>query len=101
LFRYLHYSESTSQSNHLQHQDSSERDTPDHNVIPAASHNYGETPGTMQTNDVALDTPPSHLERNSASSASSDGSFESISTSEAKSQANVRELDKSGDYVIR
>jgi hypothetical protein len=52
----------------------------------------------IQTNDVALDTPLSHLEQNSAPSANSDGSSDSISTSEAKSQANGRELDKSSDY---
>jgi hypothetical protein len=91
--------ESTSQSNHLPHQESSEYSAPDHdNFKQSATQNYGETPGTMQTNDVASDTPPSHLEQNSASSASSDGSSDSISKSEAKSQANWRELDKNGDF---
>jgi hypothetical protein len=50
---------------------------------------------------VASDTPPSHLKRNSAPSASSDGSSDSISTSEAKSQANGRKLDKSGNLGLQ
>jgi hypothetical protein len=45
---------------------------------------------------VASDTPSSHLKQNNALSASNDGSYNSISTSEAKPQANWRELDKSG-----
>jgi hypothetical protein len=107
LFYYLHYSdlesvpnsvESTSQSNHLPLQESSEHGAPNRDDVRSASDSYGETPGTIQTNDVASDTPPSHLEQNSASSASSDGSSDSISKSEAKSQANWRELDKNGDF---
>jgi hypothetical protein len=52
----------------------------------------------MQTNDVPSDIPVSHSEQNSAPSANSDGSSDSISNSEPKSQANGRELDKNGDY---
>ena len=99
---YLHYSdlesvpssvEFTSQSD----QDSSEFAAADD--LQLSSHNYGETPGTMQTNDVASDTPLSHLEQqSSAASANSDGSFDSISTSETKSQTNERKLVKNGDY---
>ena len=101
MFYDLHYSdlesvpsfvESNSQSNHLPHQDSSEFAAPDD--LQSASRNYGETPGLMQTNDVASDTAPSHLEQNSAPSANSDGSSDSIFTTETKSQANGRELVK-------
>ena len=98
---YLHYSdlksvpssvESTSQSD----QDSSEFAAADD--LQSSSRDYGETPGMMQTNDVASDTPLSHLEQNSAPSGNSDGSFDSISTSETKSQTNERKLVKNGDY---
>ena len=84
--------ESISQSN----QDSSEFAAPDN--LQLASRDYGETPGLIQTNDVASDTPHSHLEQNSAPSANSDGSSHSISTSETKSQTNERKLIKNGDY---
>jgi hypothetical protein len=102
LFYYLYYSdlesvsrsaESTSQLNHLPLKESSENGAPNRDDVQSASDNYGETRGTIQTNDVASDTPPSHLEQNSAPSASSDGSSDSISTFEAKSPANRRELD--------
>ena len=101
MFYYLHCSDlesvlssvkSTSQSN----QDSSEFAAPDD--LQSVSRNYGETPGTIQTNDVVSDTPRSHLEQNSAPSANSDGSSHSISTTEAKSQTNERKLVKNGDY---
>ena len=98
---YLHYSdlesvpssvESTSQSN----QDSNEFAAPDD--LQSVSRDYGGTPGTMQTNDVASDTPLSHFEQNNAPSANSGGSSDLISTSETKSQANERKLVKNGDY---
>ena len=50
----------------------------------------------MKTNDVTSDTPHSQSEQNSAPSANSDSSFDSISTSEANSLDNGRELNKSG-----
>ena len=86
--------ESTSQSD----QDSSEFAAPDD--LQSASRDYGENPGTIQTNDVASDTPRphSHLEQNSAPSANSDGSSHSIFTSETKSQTNERKLVNNGDY---
>ena len=71
--------ESTSQSNRLTLQDSSEHMSDN---LQAASHD-GENPGTMKTNDVTSDTPHSQSEQNSAPSANSDSSFDSISTSEA------------------
>ena len=51
----------------------------------------------IQTNDVASDTPLSHLEQKCAPSANSGGSSDSIFTTETKSQAIGRKLDKNGD----
>ena len=67
-----------------------------------ANHN-GDAPGEIETNDlhVPLDTPHSHLEQNSAPSASSDGSPDSISTSEDNSQDNGRELDKTDNNNLQ
>ena len=86
--------ESTSQST----QDPSQFAAPDD--LQSASHDYGETPELIQTNDVASDTPRphSHLEHNIALSANRDGSSHSISTTGAKSQTNERKLVKNGDY---
>ena len=63
----------------------------------------GDGPGEIETNDlyVPLDTPHSQLEQNSAPSASSDGSPDSISTSEDNSQDNGRELDKTDNNNLQ
>ena len=76
MFCYLHYSdvesvpssvESTAQ---FSRQDSGEHSA---DTLQAAAHN-GETPETIHTNDISLDTPHSQLEQNNAPSANSSGS---------------------------
>ena len=76
----------------------SRQDSGEHSVdtLQAAAHN-GETPGTIHTNDISLDTPHSQSEQNNAPSASSSGSPDSVLTSEAKSQDSGGELDQSND----
>ena len=63
LLCYLHYSDlqsvpSSVESNSQSTKDSSEFAAPDD--LQSASRDDGETPGTIQTNDVASDTPLSH-----------------------------------------